>query len=182
MWSLLLVLGCAKEVPPHLRPISEAPPGQNEASISTLVGADPLVRRPSPRESGDWKDVEQGEVIEQWAQIARSASTMPSDWTNVEAHNRGTIAVALARGARLSGLEVTRGEWDLPLERSIAAWLGLSRVDVRPSSAAPATPLAWLSGSKPQAKLAAARHIATRSGSSVGWMDPRSPSKRWPEP
>ncbi len=63
MWSSLLVLGCAKEVPPHLRPISEDPPGQNEASISTLVGADPLVRRPSPRESGDWKDLEQGEVI-----------------------------------------------------------------------------------------------------------------------
>jgi hypothetical protein len=170
MWTLLLVLGCAKEVPPHLRPIADTPPHQSEASLSSLVGADPLVRRPSPREAGDWQDIEHGEFIEHWARKARSGSTMPSDWVNVEAHNRGTIAVPLARGARLSGLEVIRGEWDLALERSIAAWLGLSRVEVRPSSKAPANPLAWLSGSHPQAKLATARHIATRSVL-LGWLD-----------
>lgn len=170
MWTLLLVLGCAKEVPPHLRSIAETPTHKAEASISALVGADPLVRRPSPREAGDWKDIEQGEAIEHWARIVRSGSTMASDWANVEAHNRGTIAVPLARGARLSGLEVIRGEWDLALERSIAGWLGLSRVEVRPSSKAPANPLAWLSGSQPQAKLATARHIATRS-ILLGWLD-----------
>ena len=170
MWSLLLVLGCAKEVPPHLRPIADTPPEQIQASISTLVGADPLVRRPSPRGPGDWKDTEQGDVIEQWAQIARLDSTMPSDWANVEAHSRGTIAVPLTRGARLSALEVVRGEWGPAMERSIAAWLGLSRVEVRPSSVAPATPLAWLPGSQPQAKLASARHIATRSVL-LGWLD-----------
>ena len=111
MWGLLLILSCAKEVPPHLRPVVSTPPSQTEASIRALVGADPLVRRPLPRTRGDWETVHQGAAIEQWARVARANATMPSDWTNIEAHNRGTIAVPLARGARLSRLEVVGGEY-----------------------------------------------------------------------
>ena len=163
MWGLLLALSCAKEIPPHLRvdtPLTQT--GDQTASIDLLVASDPLLRRPKPRAPGYWDALPEGPAIEAWARVARSTNPLPTDWATVETATRGTVGVALARGARLAAIEVTQGEWDEALQQQIAAWLGLSGVEARPTSTTPAEPLAWLPGHGGQEKIETARHMATR--------------------
>ncbi len=171
MWTLLLIVACAKEIPPHLRADSpRTVSATGPASVETLVGADPLLRRPNPRTQGDWGDLPEGPAIEAWARVARQAEPFPADWATVETATRGTIGVALARGARLAAIEVTQGEWDEDLQQQLAAWLGLSGVEAKPATATPAEPLAWLNGHDAQEKLDTARHLATRMVLE-GWFD-----------
>jgi hypothetical protein len=171
MWTLILTLACAKETPPHLRVDDpHAHLSSGPVTLETLVGFDPLMRRPNPRRQGDWDQLDEASAIEVWARTARQAESIPADWATVEAATRGTIGVPLARGARLAGIEVTRGEWDEDLQQRIAAWLGLSGVEARPATSTPAEPLAWLSGHDAQDKMEAARHSATRMVME-GWFD-----------
>jgi len=171
MWTLIFILGCAKEIPPHLQVHSvESPQVSGPATLETLVGSDPLLRRPKPRTQGDWDALSEAPAIETWARTARRTDPFPADWATVETATRGTIGVPLARGARLAAIEVTQGEWDEALQQQIAAWLGLSGVEARPATATPAEPLAWLSGHNGQEKLQTVRHIATRMVLE-GWFD-----------
>jgi hypothetical protein len=163
MWTLLLILACAKDTPPHLLVDSVRTKNfSGPASLETLVGSDPLVRRPNPRTQGDWDSLDEAPAIETWARTARQQDPFPADWATVETATLGTIGVPLARGARLAAIEVTQGDWDEPLQQSIAAWLGLSGVEARPATSTPAEPLAWLVGHDAQEKLQTARHLATR--------------------
>lgn len=170
MWTLLLILSCAKEIPPHLRVEPVQVETHTQASLHALIASDPLVRRPDARQPGDWTTLSEGQAIETWAAVARASSVAPSDWLQVEAQTRGTVGVALARGAMLAGLEVTRGAWTEQLQQSIAGWLGLKRVAARPIGSRPGAPLDWLVGLTPERKLENARHLAERRVL-LGWVD-----------
>ena len=124
MILLLLALACpSREIPPHLqidRPAAQATVGQAR-DLSDLIGADPLVRRPKPRGPGDWMGVKGGPAIEAWAAVARGARATPSDWTTLERSHPGTIAVPLARGAKLAALEVVLAQkMDEPQQQQVA--------------------------------------------------------------
>ena len=170
MWILFLLLGCAKEVPPHLAVVDNDVQETTRPSLARLVGHDPLLRRPDPLQQGDWADVPGGHAIKLWAKTARRQSALPADWSTVEAAAAGTIGVPLARGARLAAIEVIGGEWDETLQQRIAAWMGLTGVEAQPATSTPAEPLAWLSGVSGEEKLNAAKHIATRLVLE-GWFD-----------
>ena len=169
MWMLLLVLSCAKEIPPHLR-VDAAPPEAFEASLTGLVGRDPLARRPNPGPVGAWTGLHQGEAVEVWAEVARRERPQPTHWAVIEDQHRGTLAVPLARGACLAGLEFAQGDGSIEHQQRIAAWLGLTRVAARPATQRPSPPLEWLPGRDIIQKQATAHHIASR-WVLRGWLD-----------
>ena len=169
IWVTLLALSCAKEIPPHLR-VDTAPPTAFTASLSGLVGRDPLARRPDPGPAGAWTPLEEGDAIEAWARVARQGRPQPTHWAEVEAQHRGTIAVPLSRGARLAGLEFAQGDGSTEHQQDVSAWLGLTRVAARPATARPSPPLEWLPGRTILEKQTAGHHIASR-WVLRGWLD-----------
>ena len=173
MWHLLLLLSCAKEIPPHLRVEDATPARYRPPSVTALLAGDPLARRPSPRTPSAWEGLKEADALAIWASTANQRSPSPADWMSVVTKTRGTIGVPLARGAMLAGLEFTQGSWDHPHQQQVAAWLGLTRVAARPIGERPSSPMDWLAGSGPKEKLRNARHLATRMVL-TGWLD--SPS------
>jgi len=169
MWLFLLVIACVKEVPPHLR-VETAPKTKSEATLSGLVSTDPLLRRPDPRTEGSWSAVAENDAIEAWAKVARKPRPRVSDWARVASESRGTLAVALAKGSMLAGLEASIGDWGHPHQKEVAAWLNLTETAARPTTHDLSEPLAWLPGFTPKEKYEAARHIATRTVLSA-WLD-----------
>ena len=170
MWTLLLVLSCTKEVPPHLQVEPRVPTENLAPSMEALLGSDPLARRPDPREPEAWTGLNEAEVLRIWSTVAATQAPTPADWVALEARTRGTVGVALARGAMLAGLEVSQGDWGHPHQKVVAAWLGLTRVDARPLGGRHSAPLDWLPGTDPQTQLKNARHIAVRRVL-TGWLD-----------
>jgi hypothetical protein len=166
---LFLCACAAREIPPHLRVddgSGASAPTAVGTSLEDLVGHDPLVRRPPPAESGHWRT--HGDAVEAWAAIARRENVDPTDWDALEARFPSTLAVPLARGARLAVLEVKATEDLTPSsEASIARWLGHVQADEATATAPPGPPLAWLGSKEP---LAAALHIAERNVL-LGWLD-----------
>ncbi len=165
----LLAIACApKEIPPHLRidptdTLGQAPVG---TTLEDLVAHDPLVRRPVPGALGHWEGL--GEPVEAWAALARRENLEPTDWDALEARLPGTLAIPLARGARLAVLEVKASEELTPqAEASVARWLGHIQANEQSAAAAPGAPLAWLD---PKDPLGAAVHIAERQVL-LGWLD-----------
>jgi hypothetical protein len=168
---LLLALACpSREIPPHLQVERPAAQAKTAKTIDALLRADPLVRRPDPASPGDWMSLPSGGEIESWAAVARKTQATPSEWITLEQSHPGTIAVPLARGARLAALEVTlAGQLDEPALQAASAWLGTTRVEVRPTTQQPRGPLDWLPGVSPADKRKAALHIAERSVL-LGWL------------
>jgi hypothetical protein len=167
---VLVLFACGpKEIPPHLRvdptdnAAGSAPTG---TTLADLVAHDPLVRRPSPGDSGHWKSL--GAPVEAWAALARRENLEPTDWDALEARLPGTVAVPLARGARLAVLEVKASEELTPAsETSVARWLGHIQADEQSPTHAPGAPLFWLD---PKDPLGTALHIAERQVL-LGWLD-----------
>lgn len=106
MLLLLLLLGCPRSIPPALEihdtpavVISEEPIDPRER-LAWMLGRDPLARRPHlPAMTGD------DPSLAAWVAIAARPEPRPEDWWAIEATWPGTLAVPLARGARLAGLE-----------------------------------------------------------------------------
>ncbi len=142
---LLLILACARPIPPALQidaqdaTTSLPEPDEPAARLAWMVGDDPLVRRPRVP-TGPVDD-----AVAAWAAVARAADATPTDWAAVEAAHRGTAAVALARGARLAALETSLDDatsalsWAVPLPtgdtgqdqvRPALDWLGAKPVDL----------------------------------------------------
>lgn len=170
MWLFLLIFSCNKEVPPHLRVDYTPQDLHAPPSLKSLLASDPLVRRPNSRGAGAWDSLEESSALNAWASVARLSRPEPSDWLALESQNRGTIAVALARGAMLAGVESSHGDWGHPQQARLSAYLGLTAVGVRPIGVRPSAPGAWLPGLEPKTKVANARHMATRMVLS-GWLD-----------
>lgn len=145
------LLGCApRTVPPHLqvRPVEaaapEVAPTTMEAALRLAVGRDPLVRRVTPRGSGFWVGAPQGAALEAWARVARRQDPPPRDWGELEVRHAGTVAVPLARGARLAAMEVLVATGSEATDDQIGAWLGPVRLDERPPALMARAPLAWI--------------------------------------
>ena len=166
---VLALFACGpKEIPPHLRidPADSLGPGAAGTTLDDLVANDPLVRRPLPGPSGQWKGL--GDSVEAWAQLARRENLEPTDWDALEARLPGTLAVPLARGARLAVLEVKASEELTPqAEASVARWLGHIQANEQSPTHAPGAPLHWLD---PKDPLGVAVHIAERQVL-LGWLD-----------
>ena len=113
MIALVLFACGPKEVPPHLRidPADSLGAGSGGTTLEDLVAHDPLVRRPLPGPSGHWKAL--GDPVVAWAALARRENLEPTDWDALEARLPGTLAVPLARGARLAS-RVSRCSFDVP--------------------------------------------------------------------
>ena len=168
MIALVLVACGPKEIPPHLRvdPVEASGSSLAGTTLADLVAHDPLVRRPAPGPNGHWKDL--GDPVEAWAALARRENLEPTDWAALEARLPGTLAVPLARGARLAVLEVKASEELTPqAEASVARWLGHIQADEQSPTHAPGAPLAWLD---PKDPLGTAVHIAERQVL-LGWLD-----------
>jgi hypothetical protein len=174
MIVLLALLGCIGEIPPHLqvdRPVTVATPQPPPTGLKDLVRQDPLVRRPKPRDPGDWLKIRDGAAVEAWSSVARMNQVTPADWTQLEQTHTGTAAVALARGARLAALEVLlAGDVEAPAQQQVAAWLGATRVETHPTTKNPRGPLAWIPGTTITEKRQAILTIAERSVL-LGWLD-----------
>ena len=165
----LVLLACGpKEIPPHLRidPAEASGSAPTGTTLADLVAHDPLVRRPAPGPADHWKDL--GDPVEAWAVLARRENLEPTDWDALEARLPGTLAVPLARGARLAVLEVKASEELTPAaEASVARWLGHIQADEQSPTHAPGAPLVWLD---PKDPLGTAVHIAERQVL-LGWLD-----------
>lgn len=143
MIALIWLLACTlKEVPTHLRPDppsegpASAPPATLVDAAAILVGSDPLVRRAPAGEPGFWGEVPGGEPIVAWADLARRPNSDPTDWVALESQWPGSIAVPLARGARLAAMEVLlAGGADPAVDVRATTWLGPVMVsNVTPTS------------------------------------------------
>jgi hypothetical protein len=119
-----------------------------------VLRGDPLARRPR---------IPEGEVdadVEAWRQVARRQDPRSDDWWSVEATHRGTIAVPLARGARLAAIEPRFPDF----APSIAWIVPLPMPTVRVEAARHA--LDWLSPAKPEDVLTVMERQVL-----LGWLD-----------
>ncbi len=162
MWLWLLTWSCAKELPPHLR-IDLAPPPPAEYTLSDLVAHDPLLRRLDPGPEGVWLTSVHGEVLEAWATIARTRDPSSARWNELAARHPNSLAVPLARGGQLAGLEGTLGHPPQERPMLIAEWLGLTRVGVQPATQRPSDHLDWLGGASAEEQLERAIHLGRRA-------------------
>ncbi|MFN7143056.1 MAG: hypothetical protein ACK4YP_04720, partial [Myxococcota bacterium] len=102
---LLLLLACARSVAPALEidpadAAATAPePTDPTALVGWMVAEDPLVRRPRmPTGPLDGP-------LAAFRDLAGAEAAKPTDWADLEARHRGTVAVPFARGARPAGME-----------------------------------------------------------------------------
>jgi hypothetical protein len=168
MIALVAIACAAKEIPPHLRvdPADRIGLDPVGTTLEDLVAHDPLVRRPVPGPVGHWQGL--GDPVEAWAALARRENLEPTDWDALEARLPGTLAIPLARGARLAVLEVRASEELTPhAEASVARWLGHIQANEQSPGVPPGAPLAWLD---PKDPLGAVVHIAERQVL-LGWLD-----------
>ncbi len=157
---LLLLLACARSIPPALQVededtvLAEAEPTDPAARLAWMVGEDPLVRRPR-LPTGDVDP-----ALAAYRAVASRDNVKPTDWADLEALHRGTLAVPFARGARLAALETALGEpavafsWLLPLPADKPG-----QEQVRP-------PLDWLQGGEPESLLTIVERQVM-----LGWLD-----------
>ena len=111
-----------------------------------------------------------GAAIEAWAATARTSGGTPGDWTSLERNHATTVAVPLARGARLAALEVVLAEdMEEVAQQEAAGWLGATRVEVRPTTTRPRGALDWLPGATLTDKRGAALAISERAVL-MGWL------------
>lgn len=178
MRSLLIMamLGCSpKEVPPHLRPGPPTPAPRGVSSVPSsileaadmLVARDPLVRRAVPGPLG-WDGALEAPELEAWDALARSDSATAADWHGLDQRWPGTVAVPLARGARLAGAEVAIAQRD-PASMALLAWAVpvAAQETILPAHARP--PLHWLGpGSSPPER--ALLRVLEREVL-LGWLD-----------
>ncbi len=169
--------GCGpKQVPDHLRvdpveqTVSAQPPTELHTALRQLIDIDPLVRRPAPRSMDWWNRVDGGAPIQAWVETLGPNGTSPTAIDALEAGWPGTVAVPLARGARLAELETT-----LPTapptedgDRSLLIWLGTFTVRSNPGPSDVRPPLGWLDPDRATARKHLV-HIAERAVM-LGWL------------
>jgi hypothetical protein len=156
---LLLALACAPVIPAALEvdPVetAETPePTDPTARLAWMIGEDPLARRPRVP-SGDLDP-----PLSAWRDVATAPSAKAYDWGALEAAHRGSVAVPLARGARLAALETSLGDasaafaWTLPLPAQ------------PPTQEQVRAPLDWLGATTPDALLGIVERQVL-----LGWLD-----------
>jgi hypothetical protein len=157
---LLLLAACARPLPAALAiesatDVAEVPePTDPAARLAWMVGSDPLARRPR---------LPAGEVdapLAAWRTLAQATTATAYDWGAVENAHRGTVAVPLARGARLAALETSLGEPAVAM-----SWL-LALPNPPATADQTRLPLDWLGGGPPEALLSIAERDVL-----LGWLD-----------
>lgn len=173
----LLLPACTGRLPPALAPTS-APTAQAPtvavddlaSAAVALVAADPLLRRPQVQ--ADWAGLPGGAPIAAWSRLVERGDAQPADWFSLERSYPGTLAVPLARGARLADLEslLAGGLRPEDTARVVSLLAPLSDVERSgPSDIRPA--LGWAApGAAATEQAAAVLHIAER-GVLLGWLD-----------
>lgn len=173
-----LLLGCGGRLPSALDPAASPttaataalPLVDLDSAAAALVGTDPLLRRPAVRT--DWQTIAGGEPIAAWARIYAEPRPMPADWWALERQWPGTLAVPLARGARLADLEsiLAAGLRTEDATRVVALLTPLADLDtVGPSDTRP--PLAWTTpGALSTDPSKTVLRMAERSVL-LGWLD-----------
>lgn len=173
---LLLAIPACVRVPPVLAPAPAAPTAVDLVQVTdagsaaaVLVGADPLLRRPRP--PGDWALLPGLEPVAAWAQVNARAQPLPADWWALERAWPGTLAVPLARGARLADLESLLAGGLRPEDTGRIVALLAPLADIERTGPADTRPaLDWLvPGGAPAALAPAALAMAERSVL-LGWL------------
>lgn len=170
--TLVLLLACASRLPTALRstpPETETPQVASEPTWATLVGSDPLLRRPPT--TLPWPADPTYEPVLAFADTAAHPQPQPADWRALERSHPGTIAVPLARGALLADLEALLGSGIRPADAPRIASLLVPVVEldrVSPSDVRP--PLAWAGVAGQEPGPAELLHLAERQVL-LGWLD-----------
>ncbi len=176
-WLVCTIAGCApKHVPDHLRiaPPTDtsavAPPVTFDEAARQVVDIDPLVRRPEARSPEWWSSAPDALPIVAWSEAVGHGSASPSSLDALEASWPGSIAVPLARGARLSKLETAlpTATPDDAGDRALVVWLGTFTVRPNPGPSDVRPPLGWLAPDRATAR----QHLLHLSERAVllGWL------------
>lgn len=151
---------CVHETPPELRLDSPAvraeipEPTDPAARLRWMVGTDPLLRRPR------LPAAELGPPLAEWQAAAREPSPRADRWWAIEATRPGSLAVPLARGARLAAVEPLFPNFEVAI-----SWIvPLPAAPVRVEAPRPA--LDWLQPSRPEDVLAVLERQVL-----LGWLD-----------
>jgi len=181
--GIATMAGClGRKVPAHLRVEPEtvdseaSPPADLATAVAQLVGGDPLVRRPDPRPEDWWSSVPESAPIRAWQQVMQGGPTSVAALDTLETTHAASIAVPLARGARLAELEaiLPTTEPDEQGDRSLVVWLGSFTVKPVPGRSDVRPPLGWL-GTDRSTQRQALLDLMERSVLS-GWLaDPDLP-------
>jgi hypothetical protein len=157
---LLLLLACARTIPTALQiededtTVAVPEPTDPAARLAWMVGEDPLVRRPR---------IPTAEVeapLAAYRALSAAPIVKPTDWADLETLQRGTVAVPLARGARLAGLETALGD-----PATAVSWLLPLRAD-KPAQEQVRSPLDAFGGAAPAGLLGIAERQVI-----LGWLD-----------
>ena len=178
LWGLCVAGGCGpRKVPSHLQVTAAEPTAAQVApttlveAIEQLVGSDPLVRRPNQRSAEWWASAPDTEPILSWLHATTPSTTSLASLDTLETEWSGTVAVPLARGARLAELEVAlpTAPADEQGDRSLVVWLGTFTVKAAPGRTDVRPPLSWI-GNHRDAQRQGLVQLAERSVMS-GWLE-----------
>ena len=181
LW-LLWAAGCApKDLPPYMEPqarqsaTAAAEFSDVPSAIAALVGEDPLLRRPTVAPPSRYAALPGGEALADWARASR-APVDKASLVAAERRGRGTVEVALARGAALAVVEAQLLYLGAlphqPREEDLTAlaWVSPLAPDDRPPPADARAPLGWMGPLDP----ADARKLLLRYAERrvmLGWLD-----------
>ncbi|MCK6505465.1 hypothetical protein L6R53_19065 [Myxococcota bacterium] len=175
--GLALGLAACVRVPEVLAPVAPAPAvaelvevADPASAAAVLVGADPLLRR--PRRPEDWVRLPGLEPVAAWAQVAARTQPLPADWWALERAWPGTLAVPLARGARLAELESLLAGGLRPEDTGHVVALLAPLADIERTGPADTRPaLDWLVPGAAAPALAPAALAHAERTVLLGWLD-----------
>lgn len=160
MAPFVLLLGCVAELPPELAPgpsaVTAPPPEPTDpvAKVAWMIGDDPLARRPRVPATGF------DPAVDAFGAVSATAAERPDTWWGLEARFPGTLAVPLARGARLAAVEP-----HYPDFHGLDSWLLPLPPPPAPVEHA-RSPLDWLGPAEPADVLAVLERDVL-----LGWLD-----------
>jgi len=175
--AALLFTSCSlRKVPDHLRvdptgpDTSVAPPASLTEAVAQLVDTDPLVRRPTTRTADWWLHAPDSAPIVAWLDTVGPSGATATALDTLETTWPHTVAIPLARGARLAELEVAlpTAPVDESGDRALVLWLGTFTVKPRPGPSDVRAPLGWLAEDRPQQRQGLV-HLSERAVL-AGWL------------